>query len=155
FQQARAAILQAAPVAPVEREAFLIDLALAQVDLGGEKPEIDNETRLAWEDVHKEIRQTLQNVTSAEGRGEALRRITRTLLANNQGTRAAALALLFPEEGPELPAVVGLEMVHAKQDQMAETLASQAVQNLTPPVQPPVGDSKPPAAAATPSLIAL
>jgi len=155
FQQARAAVLQAAQIEPIEREMLLIHLALAQIDLGGEKPEIDQETRLSWDDAHKEVRQTLQNLTSSEGRGEALRQVTRKFLAKNQGLRAAALASLFPEEGPELLAVVGLEMLRAKQDQLADTLANQALQNVPGPVQPPGGDAKPAAVPTAPSLIAL
>lgn len=155
FQQARAAILQGAKVEPLEQETFLIRLALAQIDLGGEKPEIEQETRLPWEDAHKEVRQTLRNVTSSEGRGEALRQVARKCLAKNQGRLAAALASLFPEEGPELLAVVGLEMLRAKQEQLAETLADQALQNFAPAVQPQGGEAKPAATSPAPSLIAL
>lgn len=154
FQQARAAMLQAATVDPLEREAFLIHVALAQIDLGGEKPEIDQETRLSWEDAYKEVRQTVQNLTSSEGRGEALRLVTRKLLAKNQGMRAAALASLFPEEGPEPLAVVGLEMLRAKQPQMAETLADQALPKPAPAEQPQGGEAKP-AMPSAPSLVAL
>jgi hypothetical protein len=154
FQQARAAIL-AAPLAPVQREASLVELALAQIDLGGEKEEVDSETRLTWDDAHKEIRQTLQNESSTEGRGEALRQVTRKLLAKNQGMRAVSLAVLFPEEGPELPAQVGLEMVRAKQEQLAETLANQTLEKLAPQIPPPGGDVKPPSIPPAPSLIAL
>jgi hypothetical protein len=155
FQQARAAILQAANVEPVERDAFLIELALAQVDLGGEKPEVDNETRLPWEEANKELRQTWQTVTSPEGRAEALRLVTRKLLAKNQGNFAPALATLFPDESSELLAVVGLEMYSAKQEPMAEMLANQASQNLAPQAQPQAGEAKPPAGQPAPSLIAL
>lgn len=155
LQQARAAIVDAGQLAPVERDAFLIDLALTQVDLGGEKPDVDNLTRLSWEDAHKEVRQTLQNVTSREGRSEALRQVTRKLLAQNQGTRAAALATLFPEEGPELPAVVGLEMVRAKQEQMAESLADLALPNRTPQVPAVEGEPKAVSVPSAPSLFAL
>ena len=155
FQQARAAILQAANVEPVERDAFLVDLALAQVDLGGEKPEVENETRLPWEEATKELRQTWQNLTSSEGRAEALRRVTRKLLAKNQGSFAPALATLFPEESPELLAIVGLEMLKAKQEPMAEMLANQALQNVSPQSQPQGGDTKPAAGQPAPSLIAL
>jgi hypothetical protein len=156
FQQARAAILQA-NVETVEREAFLIDLALAQIDLGGDKPDVENGTRLPWEEANKELRQTWQNLTSADGRAEALRPVTRKLLAKNQGGFAPALAALFPDESSDLLAVVGLEMLRAKQEQLAEMLAAQALQNLAPPVQPQAGEAKPPATAPAPapSLIAL
>src|SRR5262249_33622253 len=91
----------------------------------------------------------------AEGRSEGLRQVTRKLLAKNQGMRAASLAVLFPEEGAELPAQVGLEMLHAKQEQLAETLANQALQNLAPQVPPPAGERKPAAVPSAPSLRAL
>jgi hypothetical protein len=155
FQQARAAILQAARVEAVERETALIQLARAQIDLGGDKPEIDQETRLPWDEANKEVRQTLQNVSTSEGRTEALRQVTRMLLAKNQGASAAALPSLFPEEGPELLAAVGLEMLRAKQEQMAETLANLALEKVAPQGQPQEGDAKPPAVPPAPSLIAL
>jgi hypothetical protein len=155
FQQARAAILQPAAIDPLEREAFLIELALAQVDLGGEKPEIENETRISWEEAQKEIRQTLQNLLSPEGRGEAVRRVTRKLLAKNQGMRAGAMASLFPEQVSELLAVAGLELLRAKQEQLAETLADQALQNIALPVPPQGIEPKPSAVSGAPSLIAL
>jgi ribosomal protein S27E len=160
FQQARAAILQAARLEPIEREAALIHLAQAQIDLGGEKSDIEQETRLPWDEANKEIRQTLENVSTSEGRAEALRQVTRKFLAKNQGASAVALTSLFPEEGPELLATVGLEMLHAKQEQMAETLANLALekaapQALAPQAPPPEGDGKPSAVPPAPSLIAL
>jgi len=153
FQQARAGILQATNIEPLEREASLIRLALAQIDQGGEKREVDEETRLPWEDAHKEVRQTVQNVTTLEGRAEALRQVTRKLLSTGQGAQAAPLASLFPQESPELLAVVGLEMLRAGQEQTAETLAEQALRLVAPGQQ--AGEANPAAAAPTPSLIAL
>jgi hypothetical protein len=155
FQQARAAILQAANIEPVERDAFLLDLALSQIELGGEKLEVENETRLPWEEANKELRQTWQNLTSSEWRTETLRQVTRKLLAKNQGSFAPALASLFPDESPELLAVAGLEMLRAKQEPLAETLANQALQNLAPQVQPQAGEARPPGMQSAPSLIAL
>jgi hypothetical protein len=155
FQQARAAVVQAAAIDPLERDAFLINLALAQIDLGGERPELENETRLSWDEAQKEIRQTLQNLASPEGRSEAVRQVTRKLLAKDQGMRAGGLASLFPEQLSELLAVAGLEMVRAKQEQLAEALAEQAAQNIPPPAQPQAAEPKPPAVSGAPSLIAL
>jgi hypothetical protein len=155
FQQARAALLQAAKLEPVEREAALIQLAQAQIDLGGDKPDVDQETRLPWDEANKEVRQTLQNVGTPEGRAEALRQVTRKYLARNQGVSAVALASLFPAEGPELLATVGLEMLRAKQEQMAEKLANLALEKMAPQTQPQEGDVKPPAVPPAPSLIAL
>ncbi|HEV3115824.1 MAG TPA: hypothetical protein VGY58_02145 [Gemmataceae bacterium] len=155
FQQARAAILQAAKLEPVAREIFLIDLALGQIDLGGDKPEIDQETRLPWDDADKEVRQTIQNLSSPEGRGEALRQITRKFVGKNQGMRAAALASLFPEQGPELLAIVGLEMFRAKQQPLAETLANLAQEKIASQQPSQEGEPKPPSAPTAPSLIAL
>ncbi|HLJ97636.1 MAG TPA: hypothetical protein VKU02_31030 [Gemmataceae bacterium] len=155
FQQARVAILQAVRVDPFEREAFLIHLALDQIDLGGEKADIDQETRVSWDDTQKEVRQTLQNVSSPEGRGEALHQVTRKFLAKDQGVRAAALASIFPEEAAEMLAAVGLEMLRGKQESMAEALANQAQQSGASVVQPPGDEAKPPAVSPAPSLIAL
>src|SRR5207244_11126536 len=106
-------------------------------------------------EAQNEIRQSLQNLTSLEGRSEAVRQVTRKLLGKNQGMRAGALASLFPEQVSELLAVAGLEMFRAKQEQLAETLADQALQTIPPPAPPQGGEPKPPAVSGAPSLIAL
>jgi hypothetical protein len=155
FQESRAALVQGEAVGTSERDLALADLALSQVELGGEKPDIEKGIRLRWEDAHKEIRQTLQNLRSLEVRTEAIRQVTRKLLSKGQGKLAASLATLFAEDASELLAVVGLEMVRAKDEQEAERLAEQAQPTL-PNVPPmPSGTAKSPSPAPAPSLVAL
>jgi tetratricopeptide (TPR) repeat protein len=133
FQEARAELSQAGNVPPTERDLALTDLALSQIELGGDRAEVERGYRLSWDDAHKEVRQSLQYVQSREGRAEALRRVTRKLLGKGQGARAPALGSLFPEDAPELLALIGLEMLRAKQDKEALMLAGQAQQLLPPP----------------------
>src|SRR5262249_20471734 len=100
------------------------------VDLGGDKKEVMEGTRLRWEEVAKELRQTLQNVKSPEGTEEALRRVSRRLIQAGQLPIAQTLASqlsVTAEDAPGALAQVGLELLRAKQNPLAEALLNQAV----------------------------
>src|SRR5262249_19615864 len=47
-------------------DAALIDLAVSQVELGGDGKDVDNGERLSWKEAPKELRQTLDKITSPE-----------------------------------------------------------------------------------------
>jgi hypothetical protein len=154
FQKSRAALLQVPDANPGEREALLIALARSQVDLGGDRPDTDKGRRLQWDEAQKEFQRTLQHLSSPEGRSEGLREVTRRLIAKGQDKRAAPLATqLFPEDDAELLAVVGLEMLRAKHEQVAETLATQAQQRFLSQGRPASGPN--PTRLSVPSLLAL
>jgi hypothetical protein len=155
YIMARAALMAAPDKASFERELALIDLALSQIALSGSQKQIDERTRLRWEDVYKEIRQTWQNLETPEARIEAIRQISRALVARQQGTAAVSLASQFPERS-ELLGVVGLEMLRGQDEprikSTVEQLASQAenlaranpLQALVPaPAQAKPGENKP------------
>jgi hypothetical protein len=145
FRQARDTIINALKtnkVTPVEYDIILIDLAAAQVELGGEKVEIDKGARLKWDDAYKEARQTAQNVTTPEGHSEAVREVSRRLIARGEISRAPLVATLFPDDKNTagLLALVGLEILHANPDAKAKLavvkLLEQAEQHLPKSVKP-------------------
>ncbi len=137
-----------------EWDAVLIDVALTQVDLGGEQAEVDGGARLKWADAEKELRQTLAQLLSPEARLEAVREVSRKLIAKNQGLLAVSVVRLLhlAEETPELQALIGLELARANQTKAALTLAEQT-QALVPPPPPAGAEAK--ARRVPPSLLAL
>jgi hypothetical protein len=143
YLMARAALMAATDKGSFERELALIDLVLSQVQLGGDPKQIDERTRLRWDDAHKEIRQTWQNLGTPEGRKEAIQRLSRELIARNQSMAAVSLVSQAPERS-ELLAVVALEMLHGQQEspeikKRAAELAVQAERlEAGPRLQPPL-----------------
>ncbi len=116
--------LQAATETPrgTERDALLLDLARAEVELGGKPEDVDAGRKAPWEDVQKDLRATLGNMQESEPKREALRTVARRLAEQNEGARATALAnSLFSsanEEKGEALGAVGLELWAAgKKDQ--------------------------------------
>ena len=83
-------------------------------DLGGSKVQTKDRARLKWDDAQNELRQTLQKLSTPEARVEAMRLLTRKLLARAQESeeskndvqrRPDVIARLIsgsPQETPEL-----------------------------------------------------
>jgi hypothetical protein len=115
-----------------ERDAVLIDLALAEVELGGGQEEVNAKVRLGWDDTHKAIRIALSAINAREARLEALRDVSRRLIKQGQVDRPEALAAAVftatPEERAEAVAVVGLELFTANKKEQTEKAANQALQ---------------------------
>lgn len=113
-----------------ERDALLADLALLQTDLGGTKDEIDNKTRLKWDEAQRAIGQTLHAMHNPEARLDAYRAVCRRLLAKKETKHALALARQLsdvPAEKAEAVAVAGLEMLAAKDRPGAEEAGREAL----------------------------
>ena len=122
-----------------DREGVLIDLAVAAVDLVGTKEQVDDGLRLDEKDSQKELRGILEAIHNPEPRLEALRLVTRRLLALHQPQRALALAAQTfsgSEEKSAAVALVGLELVAANELDLAGKAADQALAPF------PVADSK-------------
>jgi hypothetical protein len=75
-----------------ERDALLLDLALAEAALGGPPAEADAGRKIAWEDAQKDLRATMTAIQEIEPRLEALRGVARRLAADGEASRVAALA---------------------------------------------------------------
>jgi hypothetical protein len=98
FRSARHLLASAPPT--LDRDCRLIDLALLQVDLGGDQAEVDKKQRLTWDEVQHELAATLEALgrlperhPAAYGpRAEALRLVCRKLLERKQVQVAYSLA---------------------------------------------------------------
>ena len=151
FQSARERITKVESESLSGHDLMLIDLAVAQVGLGGGKAEVIGGVRLDWDKVQDHLRQTLTKLKSLEAKREAMHAVSRVLIARGEGLRAVALAGIFPEDKPELEAVAGLELLRADKKTEAEAAANSAQQGSTPspaPSAPP-----PPSAPAQPAPV--
>jgi hypothetical protein len=103
FRNARAR-LQAGSAVPVEHDAVLRELAVAQVGLGGSKQQVEDKARLTWDDASKEWSQTLRVLGAPEARVAAARSVCRELIARDQWDLAAGVVALLssslPAPGP-------------------------------------------------------
>src|SRR5579883_2038809 len=119
-----------------ERDALLGDLALAQVESGGDKIEVDEGRRLPWDDVQKKLVATLGLFSDPEARLETLRSVIHHLRASGQVARVIPLtnqaySAADADKAAAL-AVVGLEFLKANDRESAEKAADAALQ---PPSQ--------------------
>jgi hypothetical protein len=174
FTVARTLLNNAPP--GLDRELGLIELALTQLQLGGDKPEVDAKTRLPWQDALKDTQETLQLIGQAPdpreptsrltgARVEGIREVCRTLIERSQAHLASALATdlsaarLGPAQAvhvPEAMAAVGLELLRAQKTSEAAQLAELA-QQLYEPATPPGAEGAPVIAPppVAPSLVTL
>jgi hypothetical protein len=143
FRQARK-LLESAPEG-TERDALLAELALAWVDLGGDRAEVTNGTRVKWEDVGRDIERTLNKVGAPDARADAFRRICRKLIEKSQVEQIRSLARQLapqktdtdkttgnpipnlPDDAPELLAVAALELLRTGHADRAGTLTEEAL----------------------------
>ncbi len=117
----------AAETANPERDALLIEVALAQLDMGGTAKAVDERRKLTWPEVRAEVLKTLQAIRPPEGKDapeariEAVRRVTRRLIELDQATLAEDLARQLGD-GPVSAAVAGLEFLRAGNTEAATRL---------------------------------
>jgi hypothetical protein len=146
-----------------ERDLLLTDLALAQVELGGDDNEVISSRRLKWPDAVTQIGQTVQNLSSSPARAHAIRLLTRKLIEKKQAGLASTLAAKagsdkaaggehWAYEQQELAAIVGLELLSAGQHDSASGVHMVLIGPYAP-----AADGEEPAAAPPmgPSLVAL
>ena len=76
----------------INENLFLIDLALAQIELGGDDEEILIKARLPWEKVRDELSATLQKIKAPEVQVLALREVGTRLFEKKQAELAVGLA---------------------------------------------------------------
>jgi hypothetical protein len=142
FQQARKLSDGAPP--GVEREQLLMELAVAQVELGGDSQQAARGERLDWDKAVREVGQTLQLLREPETRAEALGRVCRKLIDKKQSDKVAPLAsqlgsprnvlnangkqiTFTPPDAPALLAVAGLELLRAGDKSRALEQGNRAV----------------------------
>src|SRR5262249_24588649 len=95
FRKSRA-LLMAQPVDKAEpspeRDALLIDLALAQVGLGGSEDEVIDKARISWEEAQSEIIKTLRQIGVPDAQLIGVREVCTRLLAREKGDIAGSVA---------------------------------------------------------------
>ncbi|MBI1913908.1 MAG: hypothetical protein HYS12_04115 [Planctomycetes bacterium] len=131
--------------------AMLIELALAQVDLGGNQDQVSEGKRLTWPEVRKEVGVTLGAIPDADARTEGLRRVTRKLIEKGQAGLAEQLAEQL-SNGPGAFAVVGLEFLRAGEDERVKKLLKQITDQIVA-ARPKKNMPLPPPLKVTPDLV--
>jgi len=114
-----------------DHDLVLADLALAQADMGGTPDQVDEGLCISWDDAQRTMRGSLRAIYSSEARLYALRPLTRRLIARDQGQRAINLVkVIFDDPGDKIEglAMVGLEMVVAKQNDLAQQAGQQVLE---------------------------
>ncbi len=115
-----------------ERDALLIDLGLAVVELGGDKPDTDKELRLPWDKVQQLLLATLREIQNSEAKLHGLRAIAQSLREHGQASRILPLTnQLFAAADADKAAalsVVGLEFLKAEDRASAEKALDAALQ---------------------------
>lgn len=135
FREARAQLLKA-DVPQAERDLLATDLALTETDLGGDHAAVLDGTRLTLKEMYDELRQTLQQIQAPEARIEAIRAVSRKLIAKGkdkepQETVTLARRLNYGTDGPDGRAVVALELLRAELTELAQA-EGQALASLDP-----------------------
>ncbi|HTU88835.1 MAG TPA: hypothetical protein VMF69_01950 [Gemmataceae bacterium] len=114
-----------------ERDALLADLALAEVELGGDKPDIEQELRLSWDKTQQLLRATLVEIHDAEAKLHALRAVAQRLRERGQAGRVLLLTnQVCPAEDADKAAalsVIGLDFLKADDRDSAEKAADAAL----------------------------
>ncbi len=83
-----------------ERDLALGDLALAMVELGGDKDEERDRLRLSWKDCLLRVLAALNSIEAPQAKREAYREVARRLFALGQPAGAVALASTAFSESP-------------------------------------------------------
>jgi hypothetical protein len=123
--------LQSAPQG-AERDALLGDLALAEVEMGGDKPDADQELRLTWDRTQQLLLAALREIHDAEAKLYAVRAVAQSLCEHGQTARVLPLAnqLFAAPDGDKVAAlaVIGLDFLKAGDRDSAEKAADAALQ---------------------------
>jgi hypothetical protein len=126
----------------LEREVVLHGLAVAGVELGGDKAEVEKGRRLKWDDAQRVVVRALTAMREPEAQLEAFRAAGRRLIARGQPDRVQNVASLVYASSPnaaEALAVGALELLRAGNKQGAAKLADVALR-----VDAPAGGERPP-----------
>ncbi len=100
FEKAIKQVKDAGAAGESDGAGVLIDLAVAAVELIGTKEQVNKGQRLDEKESQKLLRQALEAIARPEARLEALRLVSRRMIAAHQGQRALSLAAqAFPEPG--------------------------------------------------------
>jgi hypothetical protein len=105
----------------VDRDLFLGELAMVQVELGGSESEVIAKDKLPWSDAYKEIGQTLDLIKAPEARALALRQVMTRLLDRDQATLAIGLAgKLYGSGGPLVSQNIAIALARDEKKMLEE-----------------------------------
>jgi hypothetical protein len=76
----------------INEQLFLIELALSQIELGGDGDDILSKNKLEWEEVRKDLADTLRKIETPEVQVMGLREVISRLREKNQASVAISLA---------------------------------------------------------------
>ncbi len=113
-------------------ESMALDLVLTWTDLFGTPAQAQAGERVAWAEAPKDLRATLNTISSPEARAETIRHLARKLAVRASMDDAkplletVALQLGTETSRPEMLAVVGLELFRARHRPEAELFALKA-----------------------------
>lgn len=117
--------------ASAEHDALLTDLALAEIELGGDKPDTEQGLRLPWDKVQQMLLATLREIREGEAKLHAFREATRRLRERGQASRAPTLTnQLYPAADADKAAAlsaIGLDSLKAGDRPAAEKAAEAAL----------------------------
>lgn len=130
-------------VSVTDHDLLLLELALAQLELGGEGDDVERGRRLKWDTAQGEAEQSLRRILLPDVRAEAVRAVCRSLIGHKQERRAGALAgrVSGVGESDELLAVAGLELLQSGNTAAADRLAQDALHAFLNPPPPPTPDN--------------
>jgi hypothetical protein len=123
FFNARSLLQQAQTekAAAPERDLLLIQLALNQADLGGDDAAQIDGVALPWDpDVTNEVRQTVNQLGTQEGKAGAIRAIGWKLLQKKQEGSARTVAGQFDQDEALVPHVAALQFPTRQAEQAKE-----------------------------------
>jgi hypothetical protein len=128
--------------ASAARDLLLLDLALTQVELGGDKAADLQGTRLDWDKLSNQLRQTLRLLSASEARAEAIRLVGRKLIQHGQPRYVVLLPkqVNADKDLTELTALAALELIRAGELEAAKALAAP----LLKPYETPTGKKENP-----------
>jgi hypothetical protein len=141
-----------------QRDALLIDLALAEVELGGDKADTDQGLRLPWDKTQQLLVATLREIHNGGAKLQALRAVAQGLPKHGQAARVLPLTYqLFAAADADKAAalsIVGLEFLRADDRASAEKSLDSALQLFTKDAAQK-NDKKPPLPAEVVTLALL
>lgn len=114
-----------------ERDALLADLALAEVELGGDKAEVDKGFAVPWDKTQQQFEAALREINDGEVRLQALQAVAQRLRARGQSERILPMTnrIYSANDGDTAAAlsVIGMDFLNADDKAKADKAAQAAL----------------------------
>jgi DNA-directed RNA polymerase subunit RPC12/RpoP len=147
--------LAGADAASPGRDLLLISIGRTIVELGGDKDDVTQGKRIAWQEIANDLRRTVEAVNAPEARVMAVRELGQELAVRGQAPLAETLAqtvkISFPRDRAEMRALVALALLSTGDRDKAAGLEA----DLLKPFAPRLKDEKLAGPLPGPNLLAL